>query len=144
MKRIAKLGLMTAGFFVFFAVVRAEALPIHPDVRKLLSQPQPAPVQFAPARAGWYGSEMPKPSDTVNVTYEQLRPATTAKLVHRSLIAAFVPDYRAVAAIALVILLLRRIRKNRQKALATALPGAVTTIPPPAPPEKPRDIERAA
>ncbi|HET8666434.1 MAG TPA: hypothetical protein VFM10_00550 [Terriglobales bacterium] len=130
-KRIATVMLMTLGFFVLLAVMRAEATPIRPDVRRVLAQPQSSPAQFAPARAGWDGPEMPKSPQMVNTTYEKLSPATNARMVRQSLIAAFLPDYRALAAIALVILLLRRIRKTRQQALATAPAPAPALATPP-------------
>lgn len=112
--------LMSSGIFVLLAVIRVEASPIRPDIRKVLSQPRYSAAQFGPARAGWNGPEASTTAQVVNPTYEQLNPAATARSVHNSLIAAALPDYRALAAIALIILLLRRMQTARRKAIASA------------------------
>src|SRR5512146_313871 len=49
------LGVATA-MCLFLAVVDADATPLRPDIRKLVTQPRDT-VQFAPARAGWDGPE---------------------------------------------------------------------------------------
>lgn len=123
LKRIVSVLLMTVVTFVLLTVIRAEATPIRPDVRKVLAEPQPSADDFSPARAGWNGPETASSAQPVNTTYEQLSPANTARTVRASLIAAALPDYRVLAAILLVILLLRRIRQAYQKAhLAAAAP----------------------
>jgi hypothetical protein len=134
LKRIVSVLLMTVVTFVLLTVIRAEATPIRPDVRKVLAEPQPSADNFSPARAGWNGPETASSAQPINTTYEQLSPATSARNVRQSLIAAALPDYRVLAAILLVVLLLRRIRKAYQKAhLATAAPVAapVNTLPVP-------------
>jgi hypothetical protein len=125
-KRIITVTLMAVAFFVLLSVIRVEATPIRPDVRKVLERPMQSPADFATARAGWDGPETP--SGVLNVTYEQLGPAATARQVHQSLVAAFIPDYRALAAITLVIMLLRRININQRKTVLTQLPTPNRTI----------------
>jgi hypothetical protein len=110
-KRIVTVTLMTAGFFVLLSVIKAEATPINPDIRKVLARPSQPANEFVPARAGWNGPEMPKTAP-VNVTYEQLGPAGTSRRLHEALLGAFVPDYRALTGVALIILLLRRMSKS--------------------------------
>lgn len=132
LKRIVAVTVMTVCFFILMAVMRAEAMPIKPDVRKVLEQEQPnaAPTQFAPARAGWDGPETARSTQGFNSTYNQLGPAGTARAVRNSLLAAALPDYRALAAIALIILLLRRMRKARREAelAAAATPALAVNI----------------
>ncbi len=135
-------------FLLFAAAVRLEALPIRPDLKQVLAQPPEHPAQFAPARAGWDGPEMARPPElTPNATLEAIGPAATARAVRASLIAAAIPDYRAVAGIALVILLLRRIRTARRQDAASA---HVAIMPRPAgvapinAADKAIDIERVA
>lgn len=135
LKRIVSVLLMTVVTFVLLTVIRAEATPIRPDVRKVLAEPQPSADNFSPARAGWNGPETASSAQPINTTYEQLSPATTARNVRQSLIAAALPDYRVLAAILLVILLLRRIRKAYQKAhlaaASTPVPvGTTLSVPP--------------
>ncbi len=113
-KRIVTVTLMAAAFFVLLSVIKLEATPIHPDVRKVLARPTESPADFAPARAGWDGPETPKGIQTLNTTYEQLGPAATARKVHQSLLAAFVPDYRVLGSLLLMMMLLRRIVVRRR------------------------------
>ncbi len=113
-KRIITVTLMAAAFFVLLSAIKVEATPIRPDVRKVLARPSQSPADFAPARAGWDGPETPKGTETLNATYEQFGPAATARKVHQSLLAAFIPDYRIVGCALLTILLLRRIAVRRR------------------------------
>lgn len=132
LKRIISVLLMTAATFVLLTVIRAEATPIRPNIQKLVAQPQPSADNFSPARAGWNGPETSSSNQPINTTYEQLSPANTARAVRQSLLAAALPDYRILAAILLVILLLRRIRKAHQKAHAApalAAPAKPTPLP---------------
>ncbi|HYG98282.1 MAG TPA: hypothetical protein VD837_04065 [Terriglobales bacterium] len=110
--------------------IDAEATPIRPDVKEVLSQPQTPASDFAPARAGWNGPETSSTSRITNPTYDQLSPATTARVVRQSLWDAVLPDYRAVAVIVLIILLLRRIRKAHQHAqlIAARVPATATPV----------------
>ncbi len=146
LKRIVAVMVMTVCFFILMAVMRAEAMPIKPDVRKVLEQPNPAPTQFAPARAGWNGPETARSTQGFNSTYNQFGPTGTARAVRSSLMAAALPDYRALAAIALIILLLRRMRKARRKAelAAAATPALAVNIDAHHPVVEPDKIDRAA
>ncbi len=106
-KRILLTLALTAGFFIL-VTIEANATPIRPDLRKLLGEPQEAVTQFVPARAGWQGPEMttaaPKNADLLDQS-------AAAGNMRATLIAAAVPDVRILALIALVILLLRRMRR---------------------------------
>jgi len=103
---------MAVFFFLLLTVIRVEATPINPDIRKVLARPDYQANQFAPARAGWDGPEM-STSRPVNLTLEQVGPAATARELHAALFAAFVPDYRVVALIVLIILFFRRVSLSR-------------------------------
>jgi hypothetical protein len=70
---------------------------------------------------------MTPPSQDVNSIYNQYGPEASARHARASLLAAAMPDYRAVAGILLVILLLRRIRQPRRAPVARA---ALTSEPP--------------
>ncbi len=129
MRRAGKsfvLIVMTACILVLPAK-NSHATPIKPDVHEVLSRPTPEPDAFPPARAGWDGPEMPRTVSMPNATYDQLGPSGTARQVRQSLISAFIPDYRALAGITLVIMLLRRIVITRRRSLAKLSP--VTSIP---------------
>jgi hypothetical protein len=114
-------------FLVFIAVVRSNATPIEPDLKKLLEQ-QRHQDEFPLARAGWNGSEMKDSAPATNATLEELGPASTARQVREALRSVAIPDYRAVAGILLVILLLRRIRQARKLAPAEPSSGRVAAI----------------
>lgn len=111
--------LFTAGLFVFLFAIDADATPIRPNIRKLVTQNQAAPPPATPARAGWDGPEMPRPEARTNPV---LDPAVTLRSNKAALITAAVPDPRAILAVFVVILLMRALRKiqERQKLLASA------------------------
>lgn len=111
--------IMMAACLVVLPAKNSHATPIKPDVREVLSKPTPQPNAFPPARAGWDGPELTRTSPMANATYDQLGPSGTARQVRESLMSAFIPDYRALAGITLVIMLLRRIVVARRRALAT-------------------------
>lgn len=107
------------------AVQSSNAAPIRPDLKQVLAGPPEDKTQFPLARAGWDGPETQRNrTDAANPTLERLGPAATARAVRAELVSAAIPDYRAVAGILLVILLLRRIRKAReqQRRLAHVVP----------------------
>jgi len=112
--RLAKRILwVTVGVFVLVlwaAVVDSQATPIRPNLERILAQPQES-VQFPMARAGWDG---PPASAQVasSPTLDQLGPEASARAAQQSLKAAAIPDYRAVAGILLIILLLRRMQSK--------------------------------
>ncbi len=103
-------------FLLFIAVVQSRATPIRPDVKQVLAEAGADQAEFPLARAGWNGPETQQsPQAAPNPTLERLGPAGSARAARASLLAAFVPDYRALAAIVLIILLLRRIRQAQVK-----------------------------
>jgi hypothetical protein len=132
-KRVLVVMLVAAGLLTFVGAT-AYASPIRPDIKKLLAQP-PAPTpQYVPARAGWNGPEISTAHTAPNPTYESLSPATAARELRASLMATMVPDYRVLVLLALVILLLRRMRKHQPipaiaGSSASAVQPAATTIP---------------
>ena len=117
--------LLTAGLFVFLSAIDAEATPIRPNIRKLVTQNQSAPPPASPARAGWDGPEM-RPVD--GRTNPALDPAVTLRSNKAALITAAVPDPRAVLAVIVVIFLMRGLRKIQEKQETTA--ATVVTVEP--------------
>jgi len=110
----------------FGLVVLAAATPIKPDLKKLLNQPPPR--HFIPARAGWYGPEsQPSANANFNPTLEAYGPAGTARSLRAALAAAFIPDPKAVVAIAVLILLMRILRIQNERRRTTK----VIAMPPP-------------
>jgi len=104
--------LLTTGLFVFLAAINADATPIRPDIRKLVTENQTPPPKADPARAGWNGPEMPVRDLSANPV---LDPAVTLRSNKASLIAAAVPDPRAVLAVIAVIFLMRMLRNIQEK-----------------------------
>ena len=94
---------------IFLCATFAQATPIKPDLKKLLSQPQPRKQEYIPARAGWDGPELPAVQS--NIYMEHYGAEASSRAVRASLVAAAVPDWRAVLAVVAAILLLRRLRK---------------------------------
>jgi len=89
------------------------ATPIRPDIRKLVSEPGENATQFAPARAGWNGPEVPTThANSMNPAVERLSPAATARAAKASLVAAALPDWRILLAILAVIGMLRYFRRK--------------------------------
>jgi hypothetical protein len=104
--RIKYLGIL------LLASIPLGAVPIKPDLQKILKQEQ-LPRKFEPAHAGWNGPELVRPQDAApNPIYEAYGPASTARIVRASLAAAVVPDPKAIAAIFVVILLMRYLRQR--------------------------------
>lgn len=141
--RLGKISVLVlmAACLLGLQVRKSYATPIKPDVREVLSKPTPALNAFPPARAGWDGPELPRTASLSNGTFEQFGPAGTARQVHDSLWAAFIPDYRALAGLMLVTMLLRRIVVTRRRVLAKAASNARPISSMPATPQAP---ERAA
>jgi hypothetical protein len=112
--RIAVTLALSAGFFVLLAAISAQAAPIRPDIRKLVSQPQESNAGFMPARAGWDGPEMPRqaPSE-VNPA---LDPSVARRANEAALVEAATPDARAVLGIIAIIFLLRILKSYEEKA----------------------------
>jgi hypothetical protein len=127
-KRVFVVMLVVAGLLTFLGAT-SQASPIRPDVRKLLSQPPIQMPQYVPARAGWNGPEISTARSAPNPTFESLSPAATEREVRSTLMAMMMPDLRILALLALVILLLRRIRKHpRVEAVSVAATHGATTV----------------
>lgn len=114
--------LFTAGFFVFLYAVNAEATPIRPNIRKLVTQNQTTPPPASPARAGWDGPEMRPVDVRMNPA---LDPTVTLRSNKAALITAAVPDPRAVLAVIVVIFLMRALRNVQEKQKRTAAVVAI-------------------
>lgn len=128
LKRILFTFALTAGLFLFLAAVNAEAAPIRPDIRKLVSEPQQdSTAELGPARAGWDGPEMSRDAQQVNPTLAIYDGAVAARAARITLLRAAIPDPRALLGIMAVILLLRLLRKRDQDRTAgmRALPAQV-------------------
>ncbi len=124
-KRLAKRILftlaLTAGLFIFLTAIQAQATPIRPDIRKLVSQPQQdSSAEFMPARAGWDGPEMPRRMREVNPALAIYDSTATARAARAALLQAAIPDPRALLGIVTVIFLLRILRKGDDKRTARA------------------------
>src|SRR5512141_2175662 len=104
------------GSILFLAAILAMALqasgtPIRPDIRKLVSEPSQETIQFAPARAGWNGSETAvNNAQFTNPAVERLTPAAAAREVRASMMALALPDWRILLAIVGLIVVLRMAR----------------------------------
>lgn len=136
---------VACGFMVFVFLMRSEATPIRPDLNTVLQKAQQDPPQQMPlARAGWNGPEMTPPSQNANSIYNQYGPEASARHARASLLAAATPDYRAVAGILLVILLLRRMRQPRRAPVARATALGETPIVSSGASENPSHLKRVA
>jgi hypothetical protein len=111
---------------VLFAI-NAFAVPVKPDLEKILKQQEQRQRHYEPARAGWDGPEMVRAQDaSPNPVYEAYGPASTARAIRASLRAAATPDPVAILGIGMLILLLRLARHQRtqrQMAAVVVLPG---------------------
>jgi hypothetical protein len=101
------------------------AVPIKPDLQKILKQQEKQTRPFEPAHAGWNGPELQKPQvASPNPVYEAYGPASTARAIRAALAAAATPDPIAILAIGLLILMLRYTRHqraNRERAVVVPI-----------------------
>ena len=94
---------------LFVAVIQSDAAPFPAEGKQTQAYPQ-EPAPLLTARAGWNAGDVsPSSTATRNATLERLGPAGAAHDAKASLKRAAIPDFRAVAGILLVIMLLRRI-----------------------------------
>jgi hypothetical protein len=114
LKRILLTLAATAGFFMLAFVIQAQAMPIRPDLQKLLAQPQEATSQFAPARAGWQGPEISRTEPQRGPAATLLDQSATAKSMRATLVAAAIPDPRLLLLVVLAIFALRRLRQHQR------------------------------
>ncbi len=126
------------GFLFFLAITQSQGTPIRPDVKKLVNQPQQQEMQFAPARAGWNGPEMAR-SDAPSLAL--FGAASDPAAVRESLMSAFIPDPRAIALLAALILLLRQFRAWQASRRIKPTGAEVTEFPTP---ENPQELHPAA
>jgi hypothetical protein len=112
LSRIRHLVLLgTVGF-----VLHAYALPVKPDLEKILKEQQQRPRQYEPARAGWDGPEMVRSQEaSPNPVLEAYGPTSTIRAIRSSLRAALTPDPAAAAGILMLILLWRIVREQRSR-----------------------------
>ena len=121
LKRIGLALAITAGFFVFvFVVVDATAMPMRPDLQKLLAEPPETATGFVPARAGWHGPEMS--ASVPSATRAPLEESAGTQPVRASLLAALMPDYRLLLPIGLAILLLRLVWRPAKARICAMAP----------------------
>ncbi len=99
------------------------AVPIRPDLGKLLKQQDQRNRHFEPAQAGWNGPEMQRAQDvSPNPVLEAYGPAATVRSVRAALMAAAIPDPKAVVAIAVLIILMRIMRQMQDRRKAAVIP----------------------
>ena len=102
---------LATGLILFLYAGDANATPIHPDIRRVISESQSTPVQMPPARAGWNGPEMQPQARMIPA----LDPAVTLRANQAALLAAAIPDPRALFAVAIVIILMRTLKKMQEE-----------------------------
>ncbi len=110
--------------FSILLCANAFAIPVKPDLEKILRQQEQRPRHYEPARAGWNGPEMVKPQESApNPVYETYGPASTARAIRAALRAAATPDPVALLGIGMLILLWRVVRQQERRHK-----GALTVI----------------
>jgi len=110
--RLSKRFLLGLGILALAAGL-AQATPVQPDVRKLLAEPQAAPMHFPPARAGWHGPEGTVSEANLNPLLRSVTPAAQVAAMRASMMQVLVPDPRMLAAILGMILIMRRFARRR-------------------------------
>jgi hypothetical protein len=107
---------------IFLTVSGGYAVPIKPDLQKILKQQEQKPRHYEPAQAGWNGPEMVRPQEAApNPVYEAYGPASTVRAIRASLSMAAKPDPVALLGIGLLILMLRLARQERSKRARAAV-----------------------
>jgi hypothetical protein len=101
-------------FLIALFALNSFAIPVKPNLEKILKQQEQRARPYEPARAGWDGPEMVPPQEaSPNPVYEAYGPASTARAIRASLRAAATPDPVAIVGIGMLILLLRLARQQR-------------------------------
>ena len=101
----------------------AFAVPIRPDLGKILKQQDQRNRHFEPAQAGWNGPEMQRVQDvSPNPVLEAYGPAATARSIRAALTAAAIPDPKAAVAIAVLIILMRIMKQVQDRRKAEVVP----------------------
>ena len=114
---------------LFVLLGNANALPIQPDVKKLVEEAQQPPPVFIPSRVGWNGQEKAANVSARERWEAAIGPVLAAEQERRlrnTLRDVFIPEPRAVAAIVAIIFLLRRLRtlREQQQAVLAQQPQA--------------------
>lgn len=92
------------------------AVPVKPDLQKILKQQEQRSKYFEPARAGWDGPEMQSAEDAApNPVLEAYGPKATTRAIRAALLAAAIPDPKAVIAIGAMILMMRLLKQVQEK-----------------------------
>ena len=107
LKRITITLALATGLFILFAAGEANATPIRPDIRKVVKESQSRPAPMVPARAGWNGPEIQPEARLIPA----LDPALTLRANKAALLAAAIPDPRALFAVAIIIILMRTLKR---------------------------------
>lgn len=94
----------------------AYAVPVKPNLEKILKQEEQQQRHFEPARAGWDGPEMIRSRNaTANPVFDTYGPAATVRAIRSSLLAAATPDPEVLTAIGILIVVWRIVRKERDR-----------------------------
>ena len=116
--KISRRVLAALTVMAFMLLGDAQALPIKPDVKKLVDEAQQPPPAFIPSRVGWNG-----PEKAANVSARErweaaIGPVLAAeqqRQLRNTLRDVFIPEPRAIAAIVAIIFLLRKLRSLREQ-----------------------------
>jgi hypothetical protein len=123
-----KLGPIISVAAILAMALTTSATPIRPDIRKLVAEPSQETIQFAPARAGWNGSEAAvNNAQFTNPAVERLTPAAARREVRESMLALAVPDWRVLLGIVGLIVVLRM---SRRKLRPEKKAETLVTVPP--------------
>jgi hypothetical protein len=124
MSRIKHFALAIAVLLSIGGSTFSFAVPVKPNLEKILKQQERRNRSFEPAQAGWNGPETQRAQDvSPNAVLETYGPAATERAVRASLMAAAIPDAKALLAIGLLIILMRTLRQvqERERRLANVV-----------------------
>lgn len=124
-KRILWVAFGAVVLLVWAAVAESNAASIHFGGGKIFAQPQQRISLLVAPSGGDSSSSSERPPSSP--TPDKTDPLAAAHNARQSLKNAAIPDFRAVAGIILVILLLRRMQTPRRDVVSTDEPKAETT-----------------
>jgi hypothetical protein len=104
--------------------VNSQATPIKPDVQRMIRESQQAQKPFIPARAGWSESSASSSAALHNPVLESLTGDRAQQEIRETLATVATPDPWLIVALALVIVLMRKLRSieaQRKRAAAISL-----------------------
>ena len=119
---LARLALLT--LLVGIAIPATWALPVKPDLKRMIEEQDKPKVQYPVARAGWDGPE-DRGSIAFNPTYEQMRYRYTAAGRRAQLVAAITPDWRVWGMFGFLVLALRYYHRHKPHAAAPRPAGVI-------------------